>query len=833
MEFLPFSKLTDVSIAPRVRNLLEGSYEILWREFASGLGRCLDDFERELFKRAERAPNADQQSRLFGAIKETKRKRGDVELGARRHLQRSVLAAIDPRLQEERRTLSGPEPLSLIDNSELEESLAISEIVARAEMRSSQLLFALCIRFAVIGGGAPVSFELLPVGPLVVLRALAQGARELDLEPDQRVGLLQQFDRSAMVRFGDLLDSINRYLIESRVLPHLNVGLGRGRGGAAGAGGEVQGPRVESRAASNDAVAGEEAGVAASALEQQGIAAADVAPAVASALPAATVMQSQPVAAGSPELPQGAVQGQVGPLSVFSTVARNDAAVHAQDLELFHTLRELLAGRRSVEGGGVHEPSGPTQQASTEDVQAVLSVLQSQPSVPIMVGGRWVGRRISHVKQDALNQLRTVNGGVTPRLSDEDSDTMDLVGMLFDHLLVDGKTTSTTHGLLTRLQVPVLKVALKDKSFFVRRNHPARQLLNAIAETSMFWIEDEEADRVVVEKMQMVVDRVCSEFDDDVTVFEDMLGDLGRHAQNLQRKAEVSERRHVDAAKGRERLELARVRGVEDIEQRMRGHLLPEIAERVLSDAWADLLALTILRQGDESAAYRAQLDVAQELIECFDGKYRPVAREQFETLRIAMSEGLGLVGFHPDEVERTLDGLLHALPAAMIGEASDVEARLPEPLPPLPQPVSVQEIEATELVKEKTKATKDEKATILESLRKTERIPVTPKESAMIERIKQLPFGTWFDFQINQQGNRVRRKLSWFSTVTGRCLFVNARGAKAEEKSLEQLARDLLRGNAAVVEEQHEGVIEKSWKAIVGKLKTWTGFGQPAAASA
>lgn len=823
VEFLPFSKLTDIAIAPRVRNLLEGCYEILWREFAAGLARAQDDFERELFKLAERAASSDLQNRLFAAIKECKRKRGDVELGARRALQRGMLSLLDPRLRDESTAAEAPAgKLSLIDNAELEETLAISEVAAKAEVRFSQTLFAVGIRFSVIGGGAPLVAEQLPIGPWLLMRAVAAGARELDMETRQRVMLFNQFDRSAMSRYGELLDAINRYLVESRVLPHLNLSLGRARAGA-GAGGSaaaaplaVDGPAPA--AAESAAAAGAGSGQRSAPAEAE---ARHMPPVEAPA--AAAVAEADAV----PELTPAT---RFGPLSAFEPVPSGPVNA-AQDAEFFSTLRELLSGRRM----GSDEPGvassghqdGAVPAASTADLQSVLTVLQSQPTTPIMVGGRWVGRQISHIKQDALNQLRSMSGGQTPRLRPEDADTMDLVGMLFDHLLKDAKATSTTHGLLTKLQVPLLKVALQDKSFFTRRNHPARQLLNAIAETSLFWVEDEDADRAVIEKMQMVVDRVCSEYDDDVKVFEHLLGDLGRHAQTIQRKAEVTEKRHVDAARGRERLELARVRATEAIEQRTRGKQLPEIAQRVLGDAWADVLALTLLRQGEDSAAYRAQLDVADELIDCFDGRFRAYAIEHFETLRLALSEGLGLVGFHGDEVEQTLNGLMEALPSPVFTDLPASEAAIPPPESP-----SVRAV--TELVKEKTKATKEEKATILESLRKTERIPITPKEHAMIERIKQLPFGTWFEFQVNQQGSAVRRKLSWFSTVTGRCLFVNARGAKSEEKTLEQLARDLLRGNAAVVEEHTESMIDKTWKAIVGRLKSWTGIGQsPNVASA
>lgn len=820
MEFLPFSKLTDVAIAPRVRNLLEGSYEILWREVCAGLQRCLDDFEREQFKLADRATNADQQTRLLGAMKEVRRKRGDIELSTRRGLQRSMLALIDPRLQEDAGSGSAPLGLSLVDNTELELALATSSMAAKAEMRCSSVLFGLAIRFAVIGGGAPLTHAQLPVGPAALLRAVLAAIRELDLEPPQRLDLLRQFEASALVRLGELLDAINRYLIESRVLPHLQVGPGRTRIAATAAATSTEAIETPALEAGAEA-GGADAHPYAPSRTEHTPAPTPEAPAVASAEGVAYAAVPPDPESGN-VLPFPGPTRRTGPLAAFAA----DEARQREDQELFGTLRELLAGRRAGEGASPSAEHPVAQQVSGTDVQSVLSVLQQQPSVPVMMGGRWVSRRMSHIKQDMLNQLRAISGGQAVRLSEEDSDTLDLVGMLFDHLLTDSQASGMAHGLITRLQVPLLKVALRDKGFFTRRAHPARQLLNAIAETSLYWVEDEDADRAMLEKMQSVVDRVCTEFDDDVQVFDHLLADFGRHAQTLQRKAEVSEKRHVDAARGRERLELARVQGVAAIETLVQGRLLPEIAERVLGDAWADLLALTILRQGEDSGAYRAQIDVAEELIACFDGRYRPHAREHFETLRLALGEGLGLVGFHSDEVERTLEGLAQALPAAMIGEV-EIEVA-PVPLPPTPE---VQQ--ATDLVREKTRATKEEKATILESLRKTERIPVTPKEAAMIERIKQLPFGTWFEFQINQQGNHVRRKLSWFSTVTGRCLFVNARGAKAEEKTLEQLARDLLRGNAQVVDEVNEGVIEKSWKAIVGKLKSWTGIGQSALVNA
>ncbi len=107
--------------------------------------------------------------------------------------------------------------------------------------------------------------------------------------------------------------------------------------------------------------------------------------------------------------------------------------------------------------------------------------------------------------------------------------------------------------------------------------------------------------------------------------------------------------------------------------------------------------------------------------------------------------------------------------------------------------------------------------------LRKEEKAELTVKEQQTLDRLKQMPFGTWFEFVINQQGDIARRKLSWFSPVTGRCLFVNSRGAKVAEKSMDEMARDLVRGNAKLWEPQAESIIDRAWRSIKDKMKSWT----------
>jgi Protein of unknown function (DUF1631) len=987
MDFLPFSKLSQKNISPRVRNVLESSYQLVWKEFEAGLKRSFEELDRELFKQAEKAATNDKQNRLFEAQKALRQANSLISIAARDDFQRGMLGLLDPaRAMHDKEVSPLKAALSLVDESKLEIELAHTEIAARWEMKCSSILTVTAVRFAVISGGAPVMLEQIPVGPHRILAAVCKALEGVDLKSIIKVEFMRCFDRQMLVRMPEILDALNQQFVEQRVFANLNIATSKKpeveelkadekkaedkkaedkqapeksadkqanetQSGVGNASHAAQGAVDKQRShAAQGAVDKQTSHAAQGAADKHSLTATEQAsrPTNVSPFPsktapapgapnvrALTAVPSQarphapnapapkadpfgffntgpsatPSAAASsaraifdienlpPLVPPSvkgapidqaaaqrsgvAKQSQSGTNVNDKTTANavpnaapsapanpghsrrstdtpnaasgvdkshrtggtadkshrtggtpskspstqgSDGASPELDLELFSTLRELLGGRRAAQetnsGAALPAPSGPV--ASTQDVQSVLSVLQTLHSAPVMVGNRWKSRRVSDVKTDLMAQLRQLYGGQNPRLDQEVSDTVDLVGMLFDHVLQDSNPSSTVHSLLTKLQVPVLKVAIQDKSFFSRRNHPARQLLNSIGENSLFWGDADDVDQAVVERMQLVVDRIINEYDNDVSVFSNMLDDLSGHVSTLQRKAEVSEKRNVEAAKGREKLELARANAAKVIDQFTKGQLLPSLVVHLLEGAWADVLALTELRMDTHSPIYQERLEVAEQLAGCFDLD-NPVTRDHFDDLRPVLEEGMSLVGFHGPEIERTLKAVSELV---VEGDA----------LIPALEPA--EEREVTNIVRNKSRLGQDqdgdkseagvapkdrEKQSILAHLKKEEKIPLTPKEQQTLERLKQLPFGTWFEFVINQQGDKSKRKLSWYSTVTGRCLFVNSRGAKVAEKSLEELARDLVRGNAHVWEPSKESLIDRAWRNIKETLKNWT----------
>lgn len=789
-------RLISLSARPalptRVRSVLEGVLALTGGLVERWISLSLNEHEQQLFKLAEKARSSNEQHAVFESLREVKRGRADVAPRFMLFLE-SALAGLDAKPA----TPASPrrfQELALVETRDLEESIALQEMTAKAEIRHSQALYALGHRFGVLAGAPALDAESLPLGPQRLGAALRYATACLSLTIEHRLLLYRQFDRLGMAEAGVLFGAVNDYLAEKRILRHLQTAP---RYGA---------PAPTSTPAT--AAAADDAGRASP-------------PNDADTTATATAAAADAAAVQTPAMAASAATG-------------GGAGDDPRDAELFDTLRELLAGRRNGAPATTGSSAVLSDYVATgEDLQAVLGSLQSRPATPLVLGGRVVQRSVAHLRQDLLNQLRQFTpDGRPPRLSEVDADTLDLVGMLFDFIARDMRPTSATQALMTKLQVPVLRVALRDKNFFTRRNHPARQLLNAVAETGQYWIDDSDgdADRMLVEKMQLVVDRVGSEFDGREELFDELLTDLSRHMGTLARKAEVAERRHIDAAKGRERLEVAREGAVQAVSGRLHERKVPRLVRALLEQAWTDVLALTILRQGEDSDAYRRRLAVVDRLV-------AGTATDDAE-LRGEIEQGLGQVGFHGDDVQSMLLQLLDGGEANKDDStASRTElalklknkARLGEESSPA-EPVRAPATLAAAAPPGSAAPTATAPASVAATPASAPTGPpaLNAEERQTLERLKTLPYGTWFEFVVNQQGDTVRRKLSWFSTLTGRCLFVNQRGARTDERSLQQLARDIARGQAHIVVERHDSLIDRAWSAIVGTLRQFSGKPAP-----
>jgi hypothetical protein len=714
---------------------------------ASNMFENIDD---ALFDLAEKAENNAAQTQFFDGMREVRKKRAIVErtfLGqvARDLADFSAGRMRAPETETHTRPLANIE-LSLVGENELEESLAVTSMVGKNEQRLARALFAVNQRLSVICGGNKMDDATNPVGPASLANAFRQGLRELLVEVRVKLIIYKLFDRYVLAGIDELYDDINNELAAAGVLPQL---------------------RHEIASRRSDA-------------------------------PAPT-----------------------GPDSTATPVAHPAAApvTDAAAAEFMQSLHALFSARRGLAGqaggatvatGGVPLPTGPMP--SPAEMLGALTLLQSQISVlpasaTQLTSQAEIARDVGLLKEQLLTQIGQLRGQQTAHVSGIDEDTIDLVGMLFEFILEDRNLPVEMQVLLARLQIPYLKVALLDRRLFAHKSHPARQLLDALADAAKGWSAEGDRDGRLFDKVKSIVERLLHDFDDDTAIFDRLAAELQEFLDVARKRAELAEQRVAESTRGREKLEQARRRAAKEIVGRIDGASLPPLIYGVLTRAWANYVVLTLLRQGEESAEFHDSL----RFIDHFIASARPVhdvngrrdLRALLPGIERSLRRGLASVAFQESDTEQLL-GQLHAFYRQQLGEvAPDAESgTLVASAVPLPD--AIQAIEEPMVEPER-----DEEVDALSDDAFDERY---------LSLARDLKVGQWLEFTA-EDGTTDRAKLSWVSPISGRYLFVNRRGLKVADHSLAGLAQAFAQGAARVLDSTL--LFDRAMDAIVERLRT------------
>lgn len=450
----------------------------------------------------------------------------------------------------------------------------------------------------------------------------------------------------------------------------------------------------------------------------------------------------------------------------------------------------LDARRRALHPEAEAAAAQSAQFASMPELQEALAALQALPS---RNGVPQPGARLSG---DLMAQLRRVSHGNALQLQPEHRDALELVGLLYDQLLTETRTEGIAQQLLASLQVPLLRIALSDSNFFTVRNHPARRLLNLVLETANLWLDrtDEKFDNALNQRLQRSVKRVAEDNSGDIRVIEKEADELDTHLKLISRRAEIAERRQVEAAQGRDRLHDARAAAAKAIESRVSKRKTTPLVRALLENAWADALTLTLLREGEHSEAYRRRLAAVDQLLGT------PTERDDTR-LAADFNHGLTQVGLQATEADQITRYALE----------------LPQQAPEAGSAPIPTQTELLIRLKSRHKPGEEEPGATQPGLRK---LPLTSSERRALDTLKTLPFGSWLEFTLNQQGQKAARKLAWYNPPSGRCLLVNARGTAAPERTLEQIARMMARGQVRVLPNKDGGMIDRAWNALLAGLK-------------
>ncbi len=440
-----------------------------------------------------------------------------------------------------------------------------------------------------------------------------------------------------------------------------------------------------------------------------------------------------------------------------------------------------------------------------------------------------------------------------------DDDVISLVSMLFDFILEDPALPAAVKAMIGRLQLPVLRVAIADKSFFSRGAHPARRLLNELARATMGWNDHDDLRRDQLHGLlESIVERLLAVSEPQDALFETLHAELTDFQRNEQRRSDRIEQRTRDAEEGRARMQAARSHVAKAVNGLLVGRTLPVTLVDLLRDTWSQVLHMVCLREGVDSAAWDQAIRAAQQMIDSVEPvpagelQYRADSNEQvLEALR----RGLELLGLDASAVAVQVARL--AQPQALaLAKAQDAAARkvreaqaarlaaeaaqtkasgaaetvaeteraAEQPLPvaeaAVLQPEQAQTAEAVMPVVEPIEQVHVE-APVLQAEEESEPLAETvddlPSVGAM-RWIESLRAGCWFRLGATEGQPEQRCKLAAIISFSGKYIFVNRGGMKVAEFGKNELAQHFEQGLITLLDENQ--LFDRALESVIGNLR-------------
>lgn len=650
------------------------------------------------------------------------------------------------------------EGLQLVADDDLSEHIVIREFAAQLSESCDEELYTLNRRVAALLGHDEQLDSPNPLAPPVVCRALSDACTTIGSNAEERLLLLRRLERHLHVGLPAIYQQINAYLIERGILPDLKRTYRR------------------------------------------------------SSVPAPAGASGTPGVAG---LPGGSAQA---PASLPGLSAATGEGI----LEALQRIAQARAGSLTSAPAGAAAASGnlagavaPQQQGSAQTGMALdpalvnqllLSSLNEMQHAPVADAGNLIINQVRLVREsDNAKQV----GGL-------EAVTIDIVAMLFDFIFDDAHIPVAVKALISRLQIPVLKVAMLNPGFFADRQHPTRRFLGSVSGISIRWGGSVDESDPFYRKLAELVERIQAEFENDVEVFGTALSELESFVCEREGEEDSTALTAANIVIVREHEAEAWERAQRTVQAFRTSNSLPALIDGFLGEHWVGVLQAIAINDDGDGADWKAASEVMKDLAWSVEPKKTPPDRLRLISLlpKLLAQLNKGLDSIKAGSAQRTafFDALVKHHSAALKGEPVAPETSAPPPAPAPETSASFTPSGDGDLLVMRS----IDNGVEVEEIILVGAAPIWRADDREIFRqVSELKRGDWVEF-VDEDGKRNRERLNWISPQRGILLFSNHRSSKAISIAPEALARQIRDDKAAIV--QDEAIFER---ALNGALES------------
>jgi len=407
-----------------------------------------------------------------------------------------------------------------------------------------------------------------------------------------------------------------------------------------------------------------------------------------------------------------------------------------------------------------------------------------------------------------VNDILTQKNPDKPQALDQpDEDIINLVALFFDKVLEDENIPIAVQSLICRLQIPVLKIALHDRSFLTNGEHPSRLLINIITESGLSFDENKPIDKdPLYTLMADSVQKINQQFNLEINIFEEAYSKIKEATQAETKRAMLVESRTKQTEAGKAKLKAARTFSQNALYEKLKDVELPPIINDFLTQSWLQVMIITYVRGGKESQSWVENEQLISDL--CW-------ASQSYSEEK-AVSRQARLI---PGVLEKVESGL------ELVVDNADVRASKVKQIERALNDVCHGAIkpEAYEKLNEEQKNTlgkTDPEKKTWEEMTALERQQTRYEElsSQYYLEAKNMPIGSWLSYSDESNGKLLRCKLS-AKVDADNYIFVNRFGFRSLVKTRRQFAYDMQFNKVKLLDSSP--IFERLMDRVVTQIKS------------
>ncbi|WP_312028374.1 DUF1631 family protein [Aquabacterium sp. J223] len=254
---------------------------------------------------------------------------------------------------------------------------------------------------------------------------------------------------------------------------------------------------------------------------------------------------------------------------------------------------------------------------------------------------------------------------------------IDVVGSLFDQVLSDPKVPPHMARQIARLQLPVLRVALADVTFFSSRRHPVRRFVNRIASLACAFDDvGEDSGRRLLALVRELVQQIVQGDFDQMALYERKLDELEAFVAEAAREDirgdDGSDPGEVLAQRERELLQQQRY--MQQLQSALTAVDVQDFLRDFIAQVWSQAMVQARREHGEEAALTQRLRHAGRELLMSVQPKGTPAERKAF-LLRLPqlmkdLNDGMSLIGWPESARKQFFAQLLPAHAESLKGQS-------------------------------------------------------------------------------------------------------------------------------------------------------------------